>query len=565
MVWTVTLGKRVRHLHRYREIAQILIRNGFGWFIAEIGLADVIALPRRLLADRRVPPELAASLYERIRVTLEELGPTFIKVGQVASLRADLFPAELVRQLAKLQDEVAPVPFAAIREQVEAELGQPLEEAFAAFDEVPIGSASIGQVHRAVLRTGEQVAVKVQRPHIEEQIQVDLEVLADIARLAERRLDWARHYQLSEVVDEFRRTLTAEVDYTVEARNAERIGRMFEHDDTVCIPAIHWDWTTPRVLVMEYVEGVKLNDLARLDEQGFDRKLLAARASHAVFTQLLIHGFFHADPHPGNLVALPGHRILFMDFGMVGRLTPEMKERLAALIVGLMRRNTDLILRALHRMGVVPPEVDERKLRRDVDELRDKYYDVPLSQVHLGEAVSDIFSVAYRHRIQIPPDLALVGKTLLTIEGVVETLDPEFRILDVAEPFGRRLLRERLDPRTWGRGALSAAFEAWEFFTDFPKQLQFLVREASRGRVRVQLEIPELRSVLTNLDRISNRLSFSLMLLAISIFVAGLMIASSLAKNAAKLWTAPVTDIGLAIGGLMVLLLIWSIVRSGRL
>jgi ubiquinone biosynthesis protein len=557
-----TLGKRVRYLQRYKDIAQILIRNGFGWFIDEIGLTEALRLPRRERAgeEERRP----ASLAQRIRRVLEELGPTFVKIGQVASLRQDLLPPDVIEQLTKLQDEVPPIGFTVVRQIIEEELGASMDALFSSLEEQPIGSASIGQVHRGVLHSGQVVAVKVQRPGIREAIEVDLEILADLASLAERHLEWARHYRVTDVVEEFRRTLTGELNYLLEARNAERIQRLMAGDPSVYIPSIFWDYTTQRVLTMEYVEGVKLNDRAGLAAAGLDRKLLASRCVRAVLSQILVHGVFHADPHPGNLAALPDHRILFMDFGMVGRLTPELKQRLASLIVGLMRRDTDLIIRALYRMGVVPPDVDQRRLRRDVDELREKYYDIPLSQIHLGESVRDIFIVAFRHRIQIPADLALVGKTLVTLEGLVEDLDPTFRVLDVAEPFGKYLLRERLDPRTWLRMLVDSAIDVSDALLDFPRQLRDLLREVRHGRVKVHVNVPEAERLLRGIDTASRHIALSLVLLSLSIFLAGMMIASALTKTASTFLNQSMTVTGLALEALLLLVILWSVLRSRR-
>lgn len=559
----VVLGKRIRHLSRYQEIAQILIRNGFGWFLDEIGLTHVLALPRRWFVDGQFTETM--SLYERIRVVIEQLGPTFVKMAQVASLRTDVFPEALIQQLSRLHDDVPAMPNETVRHVIESEFQKPMEALFADFAELPIGAASIGQVHQATLHSGEVVAVKVQRPDIRRNIEVDVEILADIIRLAEKHFEWAKHYDLSDVLQEFRRTLLNECDFTIEARNADRIRRMFQEDDTVYIPAIHWDFTTPKVLVMEYVEGVKFSERTLLREMGFNPQILAKRAAKAVLTQILIHGFFHADPHPGNLAALPGNVILFMDFGMVGRLSSEMKRRLAGLIIGLRFRNTDLIVRALYRMGVVPADVDEGKLRRDVDELREKYYDVALSQVNISEPVRELLAVAYKHRIKIPPDLSLVGKTLVTIEGVVEHLDPTFRIMDVAEPFGKRLLKEQLDPRSVGRHAIASMMDAAELVIELPRQIRLLTQQFRQGKAKVQVEIPVLQDALKQLERISNRLSFSVMLLAFSIFMSGLMIASSLAKTSNAVFNVPITDVGLAIGVLMAISLIWSIFKSGRM
>lgn len=558
------LGKRIRHLARYREIAYILIRNGFGWFITEIGLAHLLTVPRRVLIRDDRAREVR-SPYERIRMAIEQLGPTFIKMGQVASMRTDLLPQELTEQLAKLHDHVPAMPFAVVEEIVEAELGRPLSDVFGEFSETAIGSASIGQVHRAQLRTGETVAVKVQRRDIQSNIAVDFEILADIVRLAERHFEWARHYELGEIVEEFRRTLQDECDYRIEARNAEKLHELFRQDRTVYIPQVNWDYTTSHVLVMEFVEGIKLDNHAALDQAGCNRKQVAVRICQAVFTQIFVHGFFHADPHPGNIAVLPGNGIVWMDFGMVGRLTPDLKRRLGALIIGLMRRNTALIVRALYRMGVVPADIDDRKLRQDVEQLRDRYYAVPLSQIHFGESIHDIFRVAYEHRIRIPADLSLVGKTLVTMEGVVENLDQDFRIMDIAESFGKRLIREQFHPKTLARSSVQSLVDGTDAMWDLPRQIRGLLSDLRRGRPRVQVDVPELSNLVQKMDRITNRMSFSVIILALSIFMAGLMIASSLTQPRVGILNLPFTDIGLVIGVLMVILLVWSIIRSGRL
>ncbi|WP_026975958.1 ABC1 kinase family protein [Alicyclobacillus contaminans] len=558
---SIWIGKRTRHIARYREIANILIRNGFGWFVDEIGLGHLLTLPRRWFNTH---PRDVVSPAERIRRVVEQLGPTFVKMGQIASLRSDLLPPDWIRELSRLQDEVPPMPMATVRRIVEAELGDPFDAVFKQFSEVPVGSASIGQVHRAVLPTGETVAVKVQRPEMQSQIETDFDILMDLIHLAEKHFDWVRHYQLDEVAAEFRHSLLNEMDYTVEARNATRIRGMFENDATVYIPKVYWDFTTSKVLTMEYVEGVKLSNPAALEAAGYQPKLLAHRATKAVLTQMLMHGFFHADPHPGNLAALPGNTVLFLDFGMVGRLTPDMKDRFADLIIGLMRRNTDAVLRAIHRMGVVPHDVDPAKLRRDVDELRDKYYDVALSEVSLSKIVGDIFGVAYRHRIQIPSNLSMVGKTLLTIEGVAESLDPTFRIMDVAEPFGRMLLKDKFSFGSLSRQAYTSLLDLSEFLSEFPRQVRSLMEELRHGQVKLQWELSESKTWIRRLDRITNRISLSIVLLAWSIFLAGLMIASALTKKQSVIWNAPLAEGGLVVGLLIMVFLLWSILRSGR-
>ena len=556
------LGKRVRHLKRYREIARILIKNGFGSLIQGIGLADLLSLPRRWFTGADKPDSL--SLYERIRKVVEELGPTYVKIGQVASLRPDLLPIELVREFERLQDRVAAFEFDEVEKILERELGEPWQEVFAEFDPECLAAASIGQVHKAVLHSGEVVAVKVQRPGILQNIETDLEILADLARMTERRFDWAKLYELTEIVEEFSRSLRLELDYTVEARNADKMRSYFERDDTVVIPRVEWSLTTARVLVMEYVEGVKLSDVRELEQSGFDPKLLAERALRAVFKQVLIDGFFHADPHPGNLAALPGHRVVFMDFGLVGRLTPEMKARLSGLIVGLMRKSTDMILRTLMRMGVVPVDVRMDKLRKDIDGLREKYYEVPMSEINLAESVNNLFIVAYRHRIRIPADLTLVGKTLLTIEGVVENLDPGFRIMDVAEPFGKTLIKEQLRPQRLFSELWDYAENLVEPLYDVPKQLQTLTRMLAGGKFETQIKVQDIERIAGKLDRMSNRLSLSIVLLAFSFFMAGLMVASALSRTQLRVFHLSVLDLGSVFALLILIWLLWGIFRSRR-
>lgn len=292
--------------------------------------------------------------------------------------------------------------------------------------------------------------------------------------------------------------------------------------------------------------------------------MLAERVVQAIFHQILIEGFFHGDPHPGNILALPGEVIVFMDFGMVGRLTPEMKYHFASLVIAMMHQSTDGVIKAITRMGLVPDDVNMQQLRSDVDQLRGNYYDVPLSQVSLGEAVNDLFSVAYQHHIQIPADLTLLGKTLLTIEGMVEKLDPELSIIKVAEPFGRQLLKERYHPKKVAEHVLNHLVEYGEILTQLPKHVQELTSVMKKGKIRMEITIPELDLFLTKLDRISNRLSFSIVLLSFSIIMVGLIIGSALSRQSTLLWNIPAIEIGFGVAILMFLWLLYSIFKSGR-
>jgi ubiquinone biosynthesis protein len=555
-------GKRRRHISRYRDIAVALLRHGFGFIVEEIGIFQWLSLPQRLFFESE--DKEAKTVGERVRLVLQELGPTFIKLGQIASTRPDLIPEEVVRELEKLQDQVSPFSFEEVRDIIEKELEDELERIFSDFEEQPFAAASIGQVHRAVLRSGEQVAVKVQRPNITKVIETDLEILYDLATLAENRLKWAAKYNVRDVVDEFSRSLRAELDYTIEGRNAEKIASQFKDNASVHVPKVFWEYTTGKVLTMEYVDGVKLNESDRLKELGYRPNILAERLANAIFKQIFHHGFFHGDPHPGNVLVLPGEVISFIDFGMTGRLSPEIKYHFSSLIIALMRQSTDGVIRAILRMGMVPDDADMAKLRDDVEQLSDKYYGVPLSQLSLGEAINDLFRISFRHSIKIPANLTVLGKTLLTLEGVLEKLDPEFRIFVVLEPFGRDLLWERLYPRSLAKMLGKRLFDYVDIFAEIPKHTKEIASLVKRGKLRIEIAGPETERMLKKLNRIGNRLSFSIVFLAFSILLAGIMIGDALGRQSTMLWKIPAVEIGFVLFMLMFLWLLFSIFKSGR-
>jgi ubiquinone biosynthesis protein len=556
------IGKRMRHMSRYRDIAVALLRHGFEIVVEEIGFSQLLSLPQRLRVDKKERNE--KTIGERIRLVLEELGPTFVKLGQLASTRPDLIPEQIIRELEKLQDQVPPFSFTDVRRIIEEELGEELDHIFHSFEEVPLAAASIGQVHRAVLHSGEKVAVKIQRPHIASIMETDLEILQDLTVLAERRLAWAAQYQMRDILDELSKSLRLELDYTVEARNAEKFSKQFQSDPTIYVPKVFWDYSTKKVLTMEYVEGVKLGELERLKQRGYNLKILAERLAKGMFQQIFMKGFFHGDPHPGNVLALPGNVIAFIDFGMVGRITSEMKYHLSSFMIALMRQSTDGIMKTIGDMGLVPDGVDVSQLREDIEKLREKYYHIPLSQVSLGEAVQDLLHVAFRHSIRIPSDLTLLGKALLTMEGVVEKLDPDFSITDIAEPFGRQLLKERLRPKNVAEMAWKRLSDYGELFVDLPKNVKELTRLMKQGKVRLEIGIPDLDFLLRKLDQISNRLSFSIVLLSFSIIMVGIIIGSSMGRQSTLLWKIPAIEIGFFVATLMFCWLLYSIFRSGK-
>lgn len=436
------LEQTLRHFRRYQEIVSVLIRNGFGFILFEyLGLGG-----NGTHADVDL-----VQLGQRIRLVLGELGPTFMKIGQFASTRPDIIPKPVLRELEKLQDRAPLIRFEDVQRTVEHELGASIQVLFREFDPSPLAAASIAQVHYAVLHTGEPVVLKVQRPNISTVIQTDLEIMKDIVSLIEQRLPKAKDYALHEMLGEFSGWLEKELDYTAEGENAEKIAKGFEGDLQVLIPRIFWKFTTKRVLTMAYVDGVKLNDRQKIAALHYDEKTIAARISKALLQQILRDGFFHGDPHPGNIFVLSGGRIAFVDFGIVGNLTPVMKRRFANLIIALTRRNTKSMVKAMLQLGVVPQSVDLDRLRNDLDGIRKKHLDVPIAQISLPDLVNDLLNMAFNYRIEIPSDFILLGKSLLTLEGIVHELDPTMSVADLAKPFRFQFIKERFSISKWAK------------------------------------------------------------------------------------------------------------------
>ncbi|CEP66958.1 Protein kinase domain [Moorella glycerini] len=553
----MSLRRRYIHLHRYRQIVNILARYGFGYLLDQLGLGELIL--------RRPRQEAHLSAGARLRLALAELGPTFIKLGQILSTRPDLLPPDIIAELARLQDRVPPFPFAEVKQTVEKELGQPLEQLFREFDPEPLAAASIGQVHRATLPEGDQVIVKVQRPGIAEQVRVDLEILFDLARLAQRHTAYGQIYDFTRMVEEFARAMEGELDYTREGRYADRLRENLAGNAQVYIPAVYWDYTTVRVLTQEYVEAVKLNDLEEIDRQGYDRRRIAINLARAIYQQVLVDGFFHGDPHPGNLAVLPGEVIVFMDFGLVGVLSEERQEQFINLMLGIIRRRSQDVLRTILAMGVVPDGVDRNALRHDIETMRDRYYHLPLSQISLGRAVEELLQLAFKYRLRLPPELTMLAKTLITLEGLTRELDPTLELAELAEPYGRELLRRRFSAGALWQALADNLSSTWEMLQHLPRQLQHIVEMLEGGELTLKIEFLNLRSLVRQMDRIINKLTMSVVLLAFSIIMASLIISTALgAPGTSLFFRLPTLEIGFGAAGLMLLWLLVAMWQGGR-
>lgn len=469
---------------RYREIARALARHGFGVLVHDLGLGDLLGFYRRARIGR-FDEEDMAFLPERIRQVLEDLGPTFVKIGQFLSTRADVIPEEIIMELRKLQESATPISIQEVHQLLEKSWGKPLKEVCHSFADRPIGAASIGQVHHAILLDGSSVAVKVRRPNIVPMVQADLIILADIAILAEERWNWARRMNFVEIVREFTEAMNQEMNYKREAVNVLRIAR--QNQQNVKVPFVHRELSSEEVLVMEFIDGIRLDDRITLETARVDCEKIAEQLIDTMLKQMLEFGYYHADPHPGNIRIIAPHTILFLDFGLIGRLGKETRHSLSSLIICLMMDDNQGIADILIDMGAVSGKVNKKALRRDVEQLRQEYYGVPLEEIHIGEALEALWKVAARHQVRVPPNMALLARTVMTLEGVVREMVPTFNILSVAEPYAWRLLAERLNPiyllqEGWNQG--TQVFRDW---TQIPQEYRQLVDDMREGKISFHL------------------------------------------------------------------------------
>ncbi|MCI1882254.1 MAG: AarF/ABC1/UbiB kinase family protein [Sporolactobacillus sp.] len=558
------IRKRIRHMKRYREIVTVLVKYGFGYIVRDVGLFHLLSLPRQIVSDFSNQSGEANTIGRQIRLMCEELGPTFIKLGQMLSLRSDLIPAPIANELTLLQDQVASTSPEAVHHIIQEELGKPADEVFVRFDNASLAAASIAEVHRAVLKNGDDVVVKIRRPHIESIVNTDIEIMTDLALLLEKHYEWAKDFQIVDVVDEFSIAVRKEMDYIREGKNTEKLYQFFSSTNNIIIPKVYWSYSTNCILTLEYIGGMKLSRLlAGNVGDEYDRPTIARRLVRSFLDQALIAGIYHGDPHPGNLFFFPENRIAYIDFGQVGILTEDMRENFASLIIGLMRGNTDLLFRTVFRMSEMPDDLNERSFKADLETLRDKYYNLPFSSIHMGEVVQDIFETTKKNHIIIPKDYTLLGKALITLEGIVTQLDNSISMLELAEPYGRRLMLNRLNPERVIEKLYSGLYDFADSSLRLPPLLKRTLEHLNKGKTRVEMELPELDRLLSKLDRAANRISFSILLLAFSI-ILGCVILGETFVNHAIFSSVPILDTVIAIVLLMFLVALFSIFRSGR-
>lgn len=552
-----------RDLGRLHDLASILIRFGFGDVVRRLGMAGALERAGKVLHWKEAGELARLEPPERVRRALEEMGPTFVKLGQILATRVDLFSPEWIVEFEKLQDRAPAVPFAEIHRQLQEDLGAAPEEVFAWLDPEPLAAASIAQVHRARLPEGDEVVIKVRRPGIRPMVEADLRLLDRLAGIMESESPELRRFHPREVVRQFTLSLRRELDLAAECRSAERIAGNFADHPEIVVPRVYWQWTGERVNVQEYIDGIPGRDLEAVEEAGLDRTILARRGARAVLKMLLVDGFFHADPHPGNVYYLPGNRIAFIDFGMVGRLSESRRHQVIELLHGLVERDSEQVVEILLDWAG-GMQVDSESLGLEIDAFVDQYHGIPLKQLDIGAMLSDLVTLLRDHHLVLPADLVLLIKAFISLEGMGRELDPDFDIVSEAQPFLARAMLLRYTPDALARRGWRTLTNTVDILTGLPHDLRQLLRAARSGRFKLQIDVERLKRFGDQLDRAASRM-------AVGNVIAALIIGSSIVmtvEGGPTLLGLPLFGLlgfaGAAVGGIWLLFSIWRSGRQGR-
>jgi ubiquinone biosynthesis protein len=560
------LTRTYKSARRLQQIINVFLKYGFGQIIDQIQLGRYIPFKKRLKSFGIWPAVKGPSVPERLRMAFSELGPTFIKLAQVLSSRPDLITVQFANEFKKLQDEVPPFPSDKAKVIIEEELKKPLKDIFSYFAHEPLAAASIAQVHKATLLDGSNVIVKVQRPDIMDQIETDINILSTVARLLDKYVPESRFFNPIGIVEEFSKTIHKEMNFIEEAKNCVRFKRNFKDNPDIFIPKVYLEYTTEKILVMEMVEGVRIDDLAAIDFMGLDRKRIAKIGVNAYFKQILEDGFFHADPHPGNMFVMGTERIAFVDFGIVGRVSEELKEAMADTFLALIHKDFDRLIDQYIELGIVPEHIDIEAFRRDfkVDliDFLEPLYGMTLKEINFAQYLDTVTHLAIKHNLRIPSDLLLINKAMLILESIGRTLDPDFDFVSEAEPYAAKIVRKRLSPVRFYERARKNLMEISDLTFLLPRQLKQIIKKTLKDEIQIKMYHVNLPEFIRDMDKSSNRIAFAMIVSA--------MILSSAIMHA--MGVRP-TIFGISILGLSAFILafllgIWliiSIIRSGRL
>jgi ubiquinone biosynthesis protein len=554
------VGRVHRHVRRYQEILSVLIKYGFGDVVDALNIKQHLEIGWQKISGKQPEQIEKLSRPERVRMALEELGPTFVKLGQILSTRPDLIPLEYVQELAKLQDKVPPFSYEDAKAIIKSETGGFPEEIFSSFGEIPIAAASLGQVHKAVLKdTEEAVAIKVQRPDIQKIIEVDLEILLHFASLLGRNVKEMEVFHPTKIVDEFAHSMDEETDYTIEAAHIERFARQFLDDQTIYVPKVFREWTTKRILTMEYIEGIKASDLDRLKQEGYDLKEIAERGANLIMKQIFVHGFYHADPHPGNVFILPNAIICFLDFGMMGRFSEQEREDFTDLVRMILSKDEKKTVDALLKVSNFADEPDREELERDMGEFFDQFLYLTLKELDVGKMLQRVLEILTRNGLSLKPGLFLMLKALVTAEGLGRSLDPDFQILTHAEPFIEDIQASRFTPKKIAKDLIDSGAEFFQLLRVIPGELRAVLKNVKEGGI--EIEHRGLDRTIFELGKISDRLVSAIVL-------ASLIIGSSIVtlSNIPPKWRGiPLIGVaGFLAAAVMGFWLLASILKRGK-
>ncbi len=557
------ISRTYHHVQRYREVIAVFLRYGFDEFLqlvhANRYLNSAFRISRR---KKRKKVAVERSRPVRLRLALQDLGPTFVKMGQILSTRADLLPDEYIQELRKLEDDVPSVAYPEIKEKIETELHAEMDTLFSDFDKEPLAAASIAQIHRARLATGEQVVVKVQRPGLRQRIDTDLEIMYTLASLMEKHVDgWSIH-QPSKIIRQMSHMLRKELDFTIEASHIQRFSHQFQKERTLHVPRVYSDVSSEKVLTLEFLDGIKATNLDLLKDKGYDLKQIARQTAELMMKQIFVHGFFHADPHAGNLFVLEKQEISFIDFGMMGTMNLRLRQHFADLLFHISRHDESAATDALLKLTTSQRTPERGALEADVAEFMTLHFYKPIRQMSFGRLLQELLNKTTRHGLRIPMEIFLLIKAVSTFESVVRQLDPDFDILKETAPYVRRVRMDRIHPSRLTRNLFESGLSALEFLKELPEDLRAFVRSIEEGRARVAFEHHGLGPLILGLERVSNRIAFAIVL-------AALVVGSSLMVHAGipPTWNdIPVIGlIGFLLATVMGFGLLVSIIRHGKM
>ena len=520
----LNLKQNYKNLKRSKEILSVFVKYGLGHFFDLPAIEKSLNFGAKIFHKNKNEKIKRLSMPERIRLSFEQLGPTFVKLGQILSTRPDLIPKEFIEEFKKLQDQVPAFDFSLVEKQFEKEFGKKINNLFIEFNKIPIAAASISQVHRAKLKDNKNnkiVAVKIQRPNIHEIVKTDIAILLDLAKFIEKRSIYGQIYQPVEIIKEFKKTINKEMDFINEGYNIDKFYKNFKNNKTVKIPKVYWELTSNKILTMEYIDGVKISEVDNLKNSKFNKKIIASNGADMILKQIFEDGFFHGDPHPGNIFVMENNVIGLIDFGMVGRINKNMIENIADLLIAGIKNNAKKIVEILEKMNIIESDMNLKNIEIEIDNFIDKYYGMSLKKINMGKIIEEILEVMIRHKVKMPTDLVLLSKSLITVENIGRNLDPDFDMVAHTKPYAKKLLKEKHSPSKLLKRGNNLVIEFFKLMELLPSEINNLFKIFKKNNFNINLKHQGLEKLILGIDKASNRLS-------ISMIISALIIGSSL-------------------------------------